>query len=205
MSSSKIRRLEAHIKALEKRLADEKSRKPSRFSKTAGAIITVLGLLLGCAGLSVFWPRLTVDPEGEIDLKAGRAMVFKVQNTGFLTLHDVQPLLGLCQINIGSRPDPSHICPGPLGSRMIPTYMRIGTLSMDEKSSFRLDDLFNGKPPDDDFAADISAIIEYRPAVVGWMICALLPCQKEFRFQTRKELDGKLSWQARSASTALGR
>jgi hypothetical protein len=200
--SSEVRRLKKHIESLEKRLREEKSRRPTRFSKTTGAIITGLGLLLGLAGLLVFWPRITVDPDGDIDLANQRAMAFKVTNTGFLTLNDVQPLLGLCQMSFGKGFDASFKCSGSISSRLKPLPARVGTLSMDERASFRFDDLIDGPAPD--FKADISVIIEYRPAFVGW-ICNWTACEKEFRFQTRNEIGGKLSWQARSASTPSGR
>src|SRR5437879_191118 len=82
---------------------------------------------------------VTVDPEGDLDV-VGRKMAFKVTNTGFTTLHEVQPVLGLCQIAFGGKLDPKYQCGGPLGSKLVPAMLKIGTLTMDEKQSFRFDD-----------------------------------------------------------------
>jgi hypothetical protein len=159
--SSEIARLKKHIKRLEKELAEEHTRKPSRTSKAAKAFIAFLSFALGCLGLLVFWPRMTVDPEGDLDV-AGRKMAFRVTNTGLTTLHEVQPIVGLCQIAFGGKLDPKHRCDGPLGSKLVPTMLKIGTLTMDEKQSFRFDDALLRTTPNEPFAADMSVIISIR-------------------------------------------
>jgi hypothetical protein len=60
--SSEIQKLKSHIKSLEKKLSDERARRPSRFSRAANVVITLLSLALGAVSLLVFWPRMTVDP-----------------------------------------------------------------------------------------------------------------------------------------------
>jgi hypothetical protein len=195
MMSSEIARLKKHIRQLEKELAEERARKPSRTSKAAKTLIAFLSFALGCLGLLIFWPRMTVDPGGDLDV-VGRKMSFKVTNTGFTTLHEVQPILGLCQIAFGGKLDPKYQCGGPLGSKLLPAMLKIGTLTMDEKQSFRFDDGFQNTP-NEPFAADISVIIRYEPAYLSWL-CLALTCEKEFRFETRDEQGGKISWQSKS-------
>jgi hypothetical protein len=196
---SELQKAKRHVKQLEKKLSAERLRKPRLLSKASNWLVTIVGLLLGAVAL--FWPRITVEPETQVE-RTGKPMAFKVTNTGWLTLHDVQPLFGLCQLTYGRPFDKFYVCDGPLRSKLRPTTLRAGTLSMDEKFSFRFDDAIDIESAEFT-GADLSVIIQYRPALIGW-VCNLVECEREFRFQTRKEVDGKFSWQARSSSTPAG-
>ena len=67
---------------------------------------------------------------------------------------------------------------------------------MDEKQAFRFDDVIL-TDVGQQFEADLSVIMSYRPALFGWA-CPIWDCSKELRFVTRKEIDGKYSWQPKN-------
>jgi len=148
------------------------------------AICTIVGLI-------VFWPRLIVEAVGQIDPLRPFPITFKITNTGFIPLDSVQPAIGLCDFWTGSPKNLPDQCNGPLGSYLQMPQWFVSTLARDETTEVRLDDLFNIIPPAQFGAADISIKVAFNPWIVP------IHWQREFRFQTRPERDGKLSWIAR--------
>jgi hypothetical protein len=157
---------------------------PSRLFAGFLAICTIVGLI-------VFWPRLIVEAVGQIDPLRPFPITFKVTNTGFIPLESVQPAIGLCDFWTGSPKNLPDQCNGPLGPYLQMPQWFVSTLARDETTEVRLDDLFNIIPPAQFGAADISIKVAFNP----WIIP--IHWQREFRFQTRLERDGKLSWIAR--------
>jgi len=156
---------------------------PSRLFAGFLAICTIVGLI-------VFWPRLIVEAVGQIDPLRPFPITFKITNTGFIPLESVQPAIGLCDFWTGSPKNLPDQCNGPLGSYQMRQWF-VSTLARDETTEVRLDDLFNIIPPAQFGAADISIKVAFNPWIVP------IHWQREFRFQTRPERDGKLSWIAR--------
>ena len=168
-------------------VASEKSARillPSRLFAGFLAICTIVGLI-------VFWPRLIVEAVGQIDPLRPFPITFKITNTGFIPLDSVQPAIGLCDFWTGSPKNLPDQCNGPLGSYLQMPQWFVSTLARDETTEVRLDDLFNIIPPAQFGAADISIKVAFNPWIVP------IHWQREFRFQTRPERDGKLSWIAR--------
>jgi len=157
---------------------------PSRLFAGFLAICTIVGLI-------VFWPRLIVEAVGQIDPLRPFPITFKITNTGFIPLDSVQPAIGLCDFWTGSPKNLPDQCNGPLGSYLQMPQWFVSTLARDETTEVRLDDLFNIIPPAQFGAADISIKVAFNPWIVP------IHWQREFRFQTRPERDGKLSWIAR--------
>ena len=157
---------------------------PSRLFAGFLAICTIVGLI-------VFWPRLIVEAVGQIDPLRPFPITFKITNTGFIPLDSVQPAIGLCDFWTGSPKNLPDQCNGPLGSYLQLPQWFVSTLARDATTEVRLDDLFNIIPPAQFGAADISIKVAFNP----WIIP--IRWQREFRFQTRLEQDGKLSWIAR--------
>jgi len=157
---------------------------PSRLFAGFLAICTIVGLI-------VFWPRLIVEAVGQIDPLRPFPITFKITNTGFVPVESVQPAIGLCDFWTGSPKNLPDQCNGPLGSYLQMPQWFVSTLARDETTEVRLDDLFNIIPPAQFGAADISIKVAFNPWIVP------IHWQSEFRFQTRLERDGKLSWIAR--------
>jgi hypothetical protein len=193
-----VRTLRKRVKYLVKKIAS--SERPSIFWKVWSLISTPLNFGLAMLSLLVFWPRMTVDAENQIDPANPHPIMFKVTNTGLLTLRDVKPMLGICQY--GAKVNSLETrCNGALRSRLVPLLLHAGTLQSDEKDSFRLDDVFNLLPGVRLEGADISIVINYNLPAFNFICVYVVSCEAEFRFITREEADGKLSWQSRSSTT----
>jgi len=145
------------------------------------AFCTILGLI-------ALWPRVVVDPEQQIDPSNPHPISFKITNTGFIPLWNLQPGFGLCEFDASPPHDLPDRCKGPLGTIFINDHWAVAELARDETIQLRLDDLFSVEPPSIFGAADISIVLSFNP----WF----LPVTRkaEFRFQTHVEKDGKLSW-----------
>ena len=145
----------------------------------------------------IFWPRLTVEAGAPFDPSKGDPLAFTISNTGFMELRDVEPAVGLC--GIGASPIPP--CNGPLTTKMSRTNWRVKFFEIDEKYTIRVDasgpqstdGLFYFPPGQivSNMEIEISIVVSYQP----W----ILPIRrtKEFRFGTRQERNGTLSWVAR--------
>jgi hypothetical protein len=148
-------------------------------------LCTIVGTLVG---LVVLLPRMTVDSDKLVDPLNAPPITFTLTNTGYIPLTNVRPAMGLCDFVIGPPRDIDDRCDGSLSSGFQLTKWFTKRLSMDEKHTIRLDDLFDLSPPTQFGGANISIKISYEP----WFLWFRM--EKEFRFMTRMEKDGKFSW-----------
>lgn len=155
---------------------------------------TSLGWGISVAGLAitllVFWPRITVDPDGEIDPADTKSMAFRLTNSGILTLRDVRPALGVCEISGFPAGDdhPIQTCSGPLQSYAFIKAWRASAITIDEHPTIRLWDAIGLNNGSRVTRADISIKVFY----FDWMWP--IEFQKEFRFTTTQLANGKLVW-----------
>lgn len=145
-----------------------------------GAAIAVLSLL----------PRPIVDPYGPVDPSNPFSASFTITNISFIPLEDLNVSMGLGQVVT----EPAQINPN-----FVPNFMsRLARpewanhrLSMDEKFTITIGDLFSFGGEAKLSGADIAIVISYRP----WIIP--LRREKIFRFVTKRQTDGQLYWYSR--------
>ena len=160
-----------------------KSLRPS--FRTVCAFCTILGLI-------ALWPRVVVEPIGQIEPSDPHPIIFRITNTGFIPLWNLLPGFGLCSLDIISDPakptNPQGGCQHSLESILVRRDWFVSVLARDEHTEIRLDDLFDIKAPAKLGYADISVVLSFNP----WFF----PKTKklEYRYYTRVEKDGKLSW-----------
>jgi hypothetical protein len=148
-------------------------------------IMTVIGTVVG---LVVFLPRVTVDIGELTDPSNAYTITFVITNAGIIPLKNVQPILGIGMLISG----PPQIVPdgwdGPFQSRIKFTPWLTKWMAADEKYEIRLDDAIHFGPNVKFGGAHISIGVEYQP----WFLP--LTRTKEFRFFTRLEPNGRLTW-----------
>jgi hypothetical protein len=152
--------------------------------KVLASIVGAIGLT---AGVATLWPRVTVEPEGQVDPSNPTAMAFRITNTGFIPLKNVEPGIGICGIQGFPAHDLADQCKGQLGPIFVMPQWAVKTLARDEQTEVRLDDLFKFQTMGIG-AADVSINVSFNPWLIPYRY------QVEFRFRTRPESDGKLSW-----------
>ncbi len=162
--------------------------------KIVGGIALAIGLP---ASVVTFLPRISVDVR-PIDPAEPHKTEITIANTGHVSLKNVKPAVGLCRLLIK---DITHLSEVGCDDKRRVRLLRdkdewfSKQLDVDEKYSIRLDDLLEEFPilnveKSSDFqGADITVIIGYEV----WTF----PRETEFRFFTRKEKDGRLSWMQR--------
>ena len=150
------------------------------------------------AGLIIFWPRMTMESNSEFEASNPRDIQFALTNTGYISLRDIRPMIGICEMILDARTDvapPKKTCNGPLTARVYPTAWHVSYLGLDETDDLRLD---ASSPTSADGAIyfgpgrslnyfDFSIAISYKP----WIFP--ITGHKEFRFSTRDEGNGKIS------------
>src|ERR1700733_8772501 len=94
----------------------QKPRRVWTFASKAFAGVLAVCTLLGAV---VLWPRVTIEPEGQIDPSHPYPIAFKITNTGFVPLRDVQPFIGVCEFWPGEPKNLPDRCAGSLGSRFV--------------------------------------------------------------------------------------
>lgn len=152
-------------------------------------------------GLVVFWPRMSVEASSQIDAAAPTGITMTITNTGWMPLRNLQPILGVGVIAIGTGPPVKDFdFNGPMQSKIAYTRWFTKTLAIDEKYQIRLDasgpkandGLFYFSPGSGPLGKlDFSLIIAYNP----WIIP--IRGEKEFRFVSRLESNGMLTLMAR--------
>lgn len=155
-----------------------------RIYKVVVYIVAIIGL---AASIVTFLPRITVDAGVQIDPGKPYPIPFTITNAGVVPITSVQPAIGLCSFWTEPKTQ-SGTCEKSLATRLVMPQWFVHELKKDEKHVIRLDDLFRIAHPARFGGADISIVISY----YLWII----PFQREieFRFVTRKEIDGMLSW-----------
>lgn len=172
-----------------------------QFFSSAWTIFGGVALLLGlAASVITFLPRMTVEVR-PIDPMEPHKTEITIANTGYVTLKNVKPTVGLCSLLIK---DITHLpefgCDDKRGVRLLPAEDAWfpKQLNTDEKYTIRLDDLLDAFPtthigkPSDFQGADITVIVDYEVRIIPF-----IRREAEFRFFTRKEKDGKLLWMQR--------
>jgi hypothetical protein len=156
--------------------------------------ISVSVFLTIVAAVAVFLPRVTVDPAGFSDPAQSSFLTFTLTNTGIIPLTNVQPVFYPCNIymrNPMNAPPPAvrplTRCAGPFKDGFEPPAWHAKVLAVDEKQTLRFDDYVNTRYAIVEYA-DIAIGVKYQP----WFLPFIR--EKQFRFVTRKEPDGKLSW-----------
>jgi len=124
----------------------------------------------------------------QIDPSHPHPISFKITNTGFIPLWNLQPEFRLCEFDTNPPHNLPDRCVGHLGSILIMPQWFVSELARDETDELRFDDLFNVQPPAQFGAADISIVLKFNP----WFVPTNFTIEK--RFQTHLEDDGKLSW-----------
>ncbi|WGR67848.1 MULTISPECIES: hypothetical protein [unclassified Bradyrhizobium] len=187
MSKRNSRADRKHIKWLEDQLAKERKRKGSRRAAVFFGTIAIVGFVLS---FQFLWPRMTLDADpSSFDPRDPHPLQFKLTNTGFISLNDVQIDLGLCFVQTDGpliRIDPIPCSPTWLRF----AQLHVDTRTRDQKYTFRIDDALTAEKPVSLTAADFILKVNYRPGY--WPTL----WETQFRFFTRPERDGKLSWQS---------
>ena len=147
-------------------------------------VIVVGSVILAYIAL---WPRIVIDPEGDIDPANPTRISFKVTNTGFIPLHSVKAFVGLCTLYAGEPTDLPERC-DKMRTRLFLPRWDAKSLRRDEPETIRLDEALKFPQPAKLGAADMSIGVSFTPWVVP------IQWELEYRFQTHAESDGKLSW-----------
>lgn len=168
----------------------ERSKWHSRLWAGALAVATLIG---GYVAVLTLLPRVTIKSASDLDPATTSPIIpFTIGNTGFIALYDVQPMVGICSIDVAGARVPVRFagpnCNGPLRARISPPNWKASRLEVDEKYQIRLDDAFKGVTITN---AEISIVVEFQI----WFYPQRI--RKEFRFSTRKEANGKLTWMPR--------
>jgi hypothetical protein len=167
----------------------------SRSAKVINAVVTFVSVALGVLGLVVFWPRVTVEAAREIDPDAPQGISLKITNTGVLPLRNLQPAIGFGVLAPQGVPVPDLPVTGPFTGRLAFRPWFAKSLAMDEQYEIKLDATSSAAndgifffPPDYKLARlDFSLVLVFNP----WIFP--VRCEKEFKFATRIESNGKLS------------
>jgi hypothetical protein len=144
----------------------------------------------GTAAAIMLLPGVTVEPESPIDPANPYPIAFKIADGGFIPLADVNAYLVICYVAAAPAPV-APPCQSP-DIRRFKAAWRDHALARDQSFSIALDDFMHLPAAAKFGGADISIIVEYQP----WSIP--MRQEKEFRFTTLPQIDGKLSWIARS-------
>jgi hypothetical protein len=152
---------------------------------TTSFIVASIGL---AAAVATFLPRITIEPVGQIDPASPYPISFTITNTGIIPLTNVQPGFGICEFFSGDPENRPDRCDGPLTSVLFMPQWLVKRLDMDEKHVIRFDDMFNIRPSAKFGFANIAVTISYNPWILPWRR------NPQFRFITRLERDGKLTW-----------
>ncbi|WP_454813249.1 hypothetical protein [Labrys neptuniae] len=155
---------------------------------TAGVVVAIVGL---ASAVVAFLPRVTIEPGGPIDPSNPNPISFTIANTGIVPLREVQPMLGLCVL-IWGEPKPLPGTCNKISTFMIYTPWHSDSLAIDERYTIHLDEVI--KAAGKFGGADISIRVDFYPWLLTFWPFRL---EKEYRFQTKLEDDGKFSWMAR--------
>jgi hypothetical protein len=145
----------------------------------------------GTAAAITLLPGVTVEPDSPIDPANPYPMDFKIADANFIPLDHVNAYLVICYVAAAPAPV-APPCQLPDKIRRFKAAWRDHALAKDQSFTITLDDFMRLPATAKLGGADISIIVEYQP----WSMP--LRQEKEFRFTTLPQSDGKLYWIARS-------
>jgi hypothetical protein len=166
------------------------ARAASRQGRALRALAAAL-LAGGTAAAVLLLPGVTVAPEGTLDPANPYPISFKIADANFVPLENVNAYLVICYVAPAPAPAAQR-CQSPGKTLLFKAGWRDHSLAADQSFSITLDDFMRLLPPAKLGAADISIMVEYQP----WLVPVRQ--EKEFRFTTLPQSDGKLYWIARS-------
>src|SRR5450631_4395872 len=168
------------------------ARAASRHGRALRALAAAL-LAGGTAAAVLLLPGVTVVPEGTLDPANPYPISFRIADANFVPLNSVNAYLVICYAAPAPAPLPlPQRCQSPGKTLLFKAGWRDHALAADQSFTITLDDFMRFAPPVKFGAADISIMVEYQP----WLIPVRQ--QKEFRFTTLPQIDGRLYWIARS-------
>jgi hypothetical protein len=172
------------------------------FAQRFWTVVAGIGVVIGYFGLLAFAARMTVEPAGPFDGAHAGPMPFTITNTGFVTLRNFQPSLGFCRLVfksvaggkapmalIGQPPD-ARSCSGP-NARLVLKTQFVSEFERDERFQIDAADILAAHLQSREWdlrSGDISISIEFTTWYRPWSDL------KEFRFVTKSDNDGRLSW-----------
>lgn len=162
----------------------------ARQGRALRALATAL-FVGGTAAAVLLLPGVTVTPEAPFDRANPYPISFKIADSNFVPLNNVNAYLVICYVAAAPAPVAQR-CQTPGKTLLFKAGWRDHALAADQSFTITLDDFMRFTPPAKFGAADISIMVEYQP----WLVPVRQ--QKEFRFTTLPQSDGKLYWIARS-------
>ena len=149
-------------------------------------------VLAGGTGAAIMLlPGVTVEPAGPMDPANPYPIAFTVADANFIPLDNVNAYLVICYVAAAPTPV-APPCQSRDKIRRFKAAWRDHALAKNQSFSIALDDFMRLPAAAKFGGADISIIVEYQP----WSLP--MRQEKEFRFTTLPQSDGKLYWIARS-------
>jgi hypothetical protein len=169
------------------------SKDPRAASRQGRSLRALAAAILagGTAAAVLLLPGVSVDSEGPIDPANPYPISFKIADANLIPLSNVNAYLAVCYVAAAPAPV-TQPCQSPDKVRLFKAAWRDHALTRDQSFIIALDDFMRFAAPAKFGAADISIIVEYQP----WSIP--IRQEKEFRFTTLPQIDGKLYWIKRS-------
>jgi hypothetical protein len=152
--------------------------------KLVGVVSVIVGLIAGAVIL--YPPRITIELFG--DDQNPYLASFVIRNSWVLPVRDVVPFLGLCKLYLSN---PITVfkgnCSNRSAVRLIPPKWRPRDLSVDEKFTAAISDIFKF-----DSSAVIGGDITMGVTFKAWI--SPFTSERMFRFIGQKSADGKYRW-----------
>jgi hypothetical protein len=145
----------------------------------------------GIAAAVLLLPGVTVDSAGPLDPANPYPISFRIADQNFIPLSNVNAYLVICYFVVA----PAALAPRCQSSdktRQFKADWRDHALTADQSFTITLDDFMRLPAPEKFGGADITIVVEYQPGQIP------VRQEKEFRFTTLPQIDGKLYWIARS-------
>ncbi len=159
--------------------------------------IPLIGLILGTAtilgaaiAVLTLIPRPIVDPSGPVDPSNPFSSSFTITNMSFIPLEGLNVYVGLGRVVTEPAQMDQNIEPD-FKAQLARSEWTNHRLSMDERFTITIGDLFSIGDGVRLSGADIAIVVSYHP----WIIP--LRREKVFRFVTKRQTDGRLYWYSR--------
>lgn len=151
------------------------------------AVATLLGTALAAVALL---PRIIVDSSVPVDPNNPMSASFTIINSSVIPLENIRVALGIGQIVTGSKQIDPNFIPS-FESRIARTNWNHRRLSVDERYTVTIGDIFQLGAGVNLSGADIAIVVTYNP----WFIP--INRDKVVRFVTKMQTDGRLYWYSR--------